>query len=186
MDDTGIVDLFFERDESAITETANKYGSRLRALAMGIVREFETAEECENDTYLRAWNSIPPNEPREYFYPYLARITRNLSLNCCRDRERLKRNAFITELSREMEECIPSSNDTSSHMEEMELAAVINQFLQTLSKEKRVLFVRRYFFMESIQEIANRFGFSVSKVKTSLHRTRKALEEYLVKEGYIL
>ena len=89
MDDREIVKRYLARDESAIRETAGKYGARLRSLALGIVRDAQTAEECENDTYLEAWNSIPPHEPGGYLYPFLARITRHLSLNRCRDRDRL-------------------------------------------------------------------------------------------------
>ena len=103
MDDRGIVALYLRRDETAIWQTAEKYGHRLRALAYGIVNDLQTAEECENDTYMEAWHTIPPHEPSDYFYAFLARITRHISLNRCRDRDRLKRSAFISELSAEME-----------------------------------------------------------------------------------
>ena len=99
MDDRSIVALYLRRDETAIRQTAEKYGSRLRALAYGIVNDLQTAEECENDTYMEAWHTIPPHEPSDHFYAFLARITRHISLNCCRDRSRLKRSAFICELS---------------------------------------------------------------------------------------
>ena len=95
MDDNRIVELYLLRDETAIKQTTEKYGSRLRSLACGIVNDQQTAEECENDTYMEAWNTIPPHEPRSYLYAFLARITRHISLNCCRDRNRLKRSAFI-------------------------------------------------------------------------------------------
>lgn len=108
MEDGQIVDLFLARDEAAIQRSAEKYGLRLRTLALHIVQEIQTAEECENDAYLAAWNAIPPHAPRDYLYAFLARIVRNLALNRCRDRGRLKRDAFVTELSREMEECLPS------------------------------------------------------------------------------
>ena len=106
MDDNRIVELYFLRDETAILQTSEKYGNRLRSLAYGIVNDRQTAEECENDTYMEAWNLIPPHEPRSYLYAFLARITRHISLNFCRDRSRLKRSAFICELSAEMEQCI--------------------------------------------------------------------------------
>lgn len=111
MDDRGIVALYLRRDETAIRQTAEKYGSRLRTLAYRIVNDLQTAEECENDTYMEAWNTIPPHEPSDYFYAFLARITRHISLNRCRDRDRLKRSAFICELSAEMEQCIPAPDN---------------------------------------------------------------------------
>lgn len=94
MDDRSIVALYLRRDETAVRQTAEKYGSRLRTLAYGIVNDLQTAEECENDTYMEAWRTIPPHEPSDHFYAFLARITRHISLNCCRDRSRLKRSAL--------------------------------------------------------------------------------------------
>ena len=126
MDDREIVARYLARDESAIRETAGKYGHRLRALAQGIVWDAGTAEECENDTYLEAWNRIPPHRPESYLYPFLARITRHLSLNCCRDRERLKRSAHLCELSAEMEQCLPAPDDAACRLEENELREAIN------------------------------------------------------------
>ena len=114
MDDSRIVELYLSRDETAVAHTAEKFGSRLRALSYGIVRDHQTAEECENDTYLEAWNSIPPHEPRSYLYSFLLRITRHLSLNCCRNRSRLKRRAFLCELNTELEQCIPAPDDSES------------------------------------------------------------------------
>lgn len=119
MDDRSIVALYLRRDETAIRQTAEKYGSRLRALAYGIVNDLQTAEECENDTYMEAWHTIPPHEPSDHFYAFLARITRHISLNRCRDRSRLKRSAFICELSAEMEQCIPAPDDSSCRMDDL-------------------------------------------------------------------
>ena len=116
MDDDRIVELYLHREESAIAYTQDKYGPRLRALALGIVKDAQTAEECENDTYWGAWNAIPPHDPRPYLYAFLARITRNAALNCCRNRSRLKRGGFVAELSREMEQCISATDDTQSRM----------------------------------------------------------------------
>lgn len=186
MDDHRIVELFLLRDEKAIKQTAEKYGSRLRALADGIVRDLQTAEECENDTYLKAWNAIPPHEPRSYLYAFLARITRHISLNCCRDRKRLKRSAWICELSAEMEECIPAPDDVACRMDDMVLSQTLNQFLSTLSEEKRNIFVRRYWYLDSIDDISKRFTLSESKVKATLYRCRNQLREHLEKEGYAL
>ena len=186
MEDEKIVELYFERNESAIERTSEKYGKRLRAVSNGIVKDIETAEECENDTYLEAWNIIPPNEPKNYFYAFLARIIRNISLNCCRKKNALKRNAFVCELSAEMEECIPSPDDMDCRIDDMVFAEIINKFLSELDAEKRKIFVRRYWYMDSVTEISEKLLLSESKVKTSLFRTRKKLREFLEKEGYAL
>ncbi|MGM9626686.1 MAG: RNA polymerase sigma factor [Faecousia sp.] len=186
MDDDRIVELYLHREESAIAYTQDKYGTRLRALALGIVKDAQTAEECENDTYWGAWNAIPPHEPRTYLYAFLARITRNAALNCCRNRSRLKRGGFVAELSREMEQCISAPDDTQCRMEEIELREAINGFLGTLSTEKRNVFLRRYWYCDATASIAKRYGISESKVKTMLYRVRNQLKLYLLKEGYIL
>ena len=186
MEDEKIVELYLRRDESAIARTAEKYGTRLRSFAYGIVADQQTTEECENDTYLTAWNSIPPHEPRTYLYAYLARITRNLSLSRCRERSTLKRSAHMEELSREMEQCIPAPDDLQCRLDEMALKQAINGFLDTLQEQKRNVFIRRYWYLDSVVDISKRYGISVSKVKTMLFRSRNALREYLEKEGYIL
>ena len=186
MDDNRIVELYLLRDEAAIRQTAEKYGSRLRTLAYGFVKDWGTAEECENDTYMEAWNTIPPHEPRDYLYPFLARIARHLSLNCCRDRSRLKRSALICELSEEMEQCIPAPDDLECRIDDMALRSAINDFLGGLDSEKRNIFLRRYWFLDSIADISGCFGLSQSKVKTTLFRCRSGLRDHLKKEGYIL
>ncbi len=186
MKDEEIVALYLARDENAIEETADTYGARLRTLAFGIVEDRQTAEECENDTYFRAWNAIPPHEPYTYLYAFLARITRHLSLNCCRERHQLKRRAFVCELSHEMEECLPSPDDAACRLDQEELKRALNTFLATLKTEKRNLFVRRYWYLDSIDSIATRYGVSPSKVKTTLFRVREQLRTYLQKEGYEL
>ncbi len=186
MEDEKIVELFAHRDETAVQRTSEKYGQRLHALSLGIVEDWQTAEECENDTYLEAWNSIPPHEPKSYLYAFLARITRHLSLNCCRKRSRLKRNAFINELSAEMEQCIPAPDDLECRMDNLLLQQAINGFLGTLSAEKRNVFLRRYWYFDSIDAIAGRYSLSQSKVKTMLFRMRKQLRKYFEQEGYDL
>ena len=193
MEDEKIVELYFERDEAAIEKTSEKYGKRLRAVSNGIVRDMETAEECENDTYLEAWNIIPPNEPKTYLYAFLARIIRNISLNFCRKKTALKRNAFVCELSAEMEKCIPSPDDMNCRIDDMDcriddmvFAEIMNRFLEELGSEKRKIFVRRYWYMDSVSEISEKFSISESKVKTVLFRIRKKLRDFLEKEGYTL
>ena len=186
MEDGRIVELYLQRDETAIEQTSAKYGIRLRGLAYGIVRDRQAAEECENDTYLQAWNSIPPHEPKDYFYAFLARIARHISLNFCRDRSRLKRSAFLCELTAEMEECIPAPDDAQCRLDDIVFGEAINGFLRTLSEETRNLFVRRYWYLDSVSDLAKRFSLSESNVKTMLFRCRNRLREHLEKEGYTL
>ena len=186
MEDEKIVQMYLDRDESAVRFSAEKYGSRLRALSLGITSDFQTSEECENDTYLQAWNRIPPNEPRTFLYAFLARIARHISIDRCRERASLKRDGYIVELSEEMEMCLPASEDVESRIAEEELGKSISNYLHTISKEKRVIFMRRYFYLDSIVEISKRCAITESKVKSSLFRTRNDLREYLIKEGYAL
>ena len=186
MDDNLIVGLYLQRDETAIRQTAERYGNRLRSLAIGIVNDRQTAEECENDTYLEAWNSIPPHEPRDYLFAFLARITRHIALNCCRDRNRLKRSAYICELSEEMEQCIPAPDDNVCRIDDLALSEAVNRFLAGLDDEKRNVFLRRYWYLDSIADISKRFSFSESKVTSMLFRCRKELREHLIKEGYTI
>ncbi len=186
MEDDAIVQLYLDRNESAIRYSSEKYGSRLRALSLGITSDPQTSEECENDTYLEAWNRIPPTEPRTYLYAFLARIVRHISIDRCRERASLKRSGRIAELSEEMEECLPASDDTEDAVAGKELGRAIGDYLRTIPREKRVIFVRRYFYLDSVAEISRRCAVSESKVKSSLFRTRKELREYLSREGYAL
>lgn len=184
LEDNIIVELYLKRDEAAINETRNKYGARLRSLSCNIVKDVHTTEECENDTYMQAWSCIPPHEPRDYLYAFLARIIRHISLNRCRESNRLKRNAFICELSNELEECIPSSNNIDKLIDDLAFAEFMNNFLQEIDVEKRNIFLRRYWYFDSIDNISKLFGISKSKVKTTLFRIRNNLREHLEKEGY--
>ena len=186
MDDYQIVELYLRRDERAIGCSAEKFGARLRALVCGITGDAQTAEECENDTYLQAWNAIPPHEPRTYLYAFLARIARHLALNRCRELARLKRSAQIMELSAELEQCLPAPDDAACRLDELALREAINGFLGTLREEKRNIFIRRYWFLDSVADIAGRFAISESKVKTTLSRCRAQLRAYLEQEGYTL
>lgn len=186
MDDSIIVDLYLSRDESAISLTAEKYGSKLRTIAYGILSSKSSAEECENETYLEAWNLIPPHEPRTYLFPFLGRIIRHLAIDEYRKAVSQKRDAYVCELTREMEECIPGKKDVAEIVDAKELSQAISQFLENCTYEQRNLFVRRYWFFDSISEISKRYGYSQSKVKTTLFRLREALKDYLEKEGYTI
>lgn len=184
MEDQEIVELFLSRDESALFHTQQKYGARLRRIAFGILGDLNSAEECENDTYLEAWNRIPPHEPGTYLFAFLGRITRHLAIDECRRSAAQKRRAVFCELTREMEECIPAKNGVEEAADAEALIGTVNRFLSGLSKTRRSVFVRRYWFFDPISDIGKRFGFSRGKVKTMLFRTRAALREYLEKEGY--
>lgn len=186
MEDTQIVELYLRRNESAIAHTAAQYGQRLRSVSFGIVQNHETAEECENDTYLQAWNTIPPNAPRSYLFAYLVRIIRHISIDRCRYQQRLCRNAYIQELSTELQCCIPSPEDTESRLEAIALGQTISAFLRQQPEAARNVFLRRYWFTDSIADISHRFGMSQSKVKSMLFRTRNALRQHLEQEGYTL
>ena len=181
MTDSQIVALFWERNEDAIRETDARYGRRLFAVSDKILHIREDAQECVNDTYWKAWDTIPPQRPN-YFYAYLAKICRNFSLMRLQWDAAAKRQAEIIGLTQELEQCIPDpSHDRKA--EGAEIGQILNRFLERLSPESRLIFLRRYWYTDSIAEIAARYQISQSKVKTQLHRTRKKLRQFLVKEG---
>ena len=177
MDDTRIIDLYFERSETAVRATAEKYGKRLLLLAHNITADRPDAEECVNDTYLAAWNTIPPKEPREYLFAFLARITRCKAIDLCCRRTAEKRVATVVELTEELATCIPEAPADG------EIAEALNGFLATLDKETRAIFLCRYFYCDSVKTIARRFAFGESKVKSMLMRTREKLRVYLTERG---
>lgn len=185
MEDREIVALFLKRDENAIKESQKKYGKRLLQLAEGITGSSLDAAECENDAYLSAWNEIPPAEPYEYLYPFLARIVRCLALNMCRDRERHKRKADYVALTDELAEVLPGRGSTEESVDEKLLSDAINRFLAKQKETQRIWFVRRYWFFDSIGTIAANYNVGESKVKVTLMRMRAALGEYLKHEGFM-
>lgn len=186
MDDSKIVDLYLSRDESAISQTSQKYGLKLRRIANQILNNMESAEECENDTYLETWKRVPPHEPRSYLFAFLGKIVRHLAIDECRKNASQKRYALFCELTQEMEECLPSDNNTEEAADLEVLEQAINAFLKTCSEEQRNLFVRRYWYFDSIPEISRLYGYSQSKVKTTLFRLREGLKRHLEKEGYAI
>ncbi len=186
MEDEKIVELYLCRDETTIRHTSDKYGNRLRSVSYRITADEFMSEECENDTYMEAWNRIPPNEPKTYLFQFLSRIIRNISINRCIERKRLKRSAYITELTQEMEQCIPGPDDVESRLDAAVLGEIISSFLHMQAKEKRIIFMHRYYYLDSVSAIARRFGYTESKVKTTLFRMRNDLRKYLTKEGYTL
>ena len=184
MTDEKIIELFFKRDESAISSCDIKYGSRLRGLGERITADPYTAEECVDDTYLKTWNTVPPKNPRNYLFAYLAKILRNLSIDKVRALSREKRSAAMTVLSDELTEAVPASESTDSQLIKNELSNLITSFVSKLGEEQRRIFVMRYFYMEDLKTIAKKLFITEGKVKTVLHRTRDKLKIYLEGYGY--
>lgn len=181
MDDKNIIELFWSRDEKAIEATANKYGRKLHLLANSILKNEEDAEESVNDTYFKAWNTIPPQRP-QYYFAYLSKICRYIAFDKLDWKHAKKRNTHIVELTAEMELCLPDvSND--ARLEGEEIGQLLNRFLDSLSQENRLIFMRRYWYMETIQEISKRYNMSESNIKIHLHRTRTKLRKFLEREG---
>ena len=186
MEDKDIVKLYWERDPDAIKETASKYGVYCRVIARNILGNQEDAEECVNDTYLKAWNSIPPNSPN-VLSAYLGKITRNLSFDRFRQKCADKRGEGEIELVLdELSECISDTAGVEDEVEKKELVRSINSFLDTLSQEKCSIFLCRYWYAMPVSEIAVRFGMSDGNVSVVLNRIRGKLKKYLIERGYDL
>ncbi len=184
MDDQGIIELYWQRNEDAIRQTDYRYGNRLRQLASRILADQQDAEESVSDTYFKAWQTMPPQRPA-YLFAYLAKICRFLAFGILDRRNARKRRAEIVSLTTELETCIPDSRQ-ALQAESEEIGALLTRFLLEQDAESRTIFLRRYWFAQSVQEIALGCGCTQSKVKTRLHRTREKLREYLEKEGIAL
>ena len=183
MEDDKILELFWSRCEQAVSEVSRKYGTYCRGISMQIVGSAEDAEECVNDTWLHAWNSIPPARP-VVLKSYLGRITRNLSINRWRKDTAEKRGGGETEvLLGELEDCLQSRGTVEGEIEMQELSRHISEFLRTLPADKRYLFVRRYWYGDSVSQLAEKTHSGESCVKTTLFRLRRQLKKYLEKEG---
>ena len=184
MDDTSIVDLYWQRDERAIEATAAKYGPYCMKISQNILSNHADSEENVNDTYLHAWHAMPPQRPA-VLSSFLGKLTRNLALNRYKARSAQKRqgDAFALSLD-ELDDCAPTLSDPEDEAAAAELGRSISAFLRTQSSDARIMFVRRYFCCDSIADISSRFGCGESRVKTTLLRTRRKLKEHLVKEGY--
>lgn len=181
MEDQQIIDLFFAREEQAISETQQKYGKLCHSVAKNILGSQEDAQECVNDTYLAAWNAIPPTRPR-YFGAFLCKITRNLSLKKLEHQNAAKRQAGKVVPIDEIETLLPDDR-LRPHVGEVELSELLNTFLRGEKEMSRNVFLRRYWFFDSIEEIAGRYGFSQSKVKSMLFHSRNRLRDFLKREG---
>jgi len=186
MDDEKIVSLYWQRDESAIRETEEKYDRYLHKIAYNILANHEDSRESVNDTYLAAWDSMPPHKP-SVLSTYLAKITRRLSIDCFRRRTRQKRQASEYAISlEELGDCVSGGNTTEEIVNVKLLADAIGIYLRTLPEEARNLFIGRYYFLDSLKEAAAYCGMTESKAKSMLHRTRLGLKDYLRKEGFEL
>lgn len=181
MEDAKIIDLYFARNEDAICQTDAAYGKKLFSLANRILHDPQDSEESISDTYMKTWETIPPRRP-SYFYAYLAKLCRYFALGKLDWKNAAKRKADVVALTDEMELCIPDQRK-EAEVAGKEIGSAITAFLESISQESRVIFLRRYWFCDTIAEIAERYGISESKVKMRLLRTRKQLAEYLSKEG---
>lgn len=186
MRDNEILDLFWARQERAISEAQNVYGNYCYSIAWHILHVKEDSDECVNDTWLRAWNAIPPKRPNRLAL-FLGTITRNLSLDRWKEKNAVKRgNGEMMLALDELAECVPDARGTEEAVEAAELERLLNEFLRTLPERERNVFLRRYWYVDEYGDIAKRYGMKLNTVKTSLHRTRAKLREYLEGEGVMV
>lgn len=182
MEDVQIIGLFWKRDENAIREADRKYGAYCFTIASHILSDKEDAKECVNDVWQKAWESIPPNRPKN-FRAWLGKVCRNAALNIWNRDHAQKRNRGMDVLLSELEECIPSSQTVEKEIENQAISACISTWLTTLPKEERILFVRRYWFGDPVKKLAKEKGISPEKLAQIMYRLRKDLKKALEKEG---
>lgn len=185
MDDESIIDLFFARSEQAIKELDSKYGKVCHRLSYNILHNDLDAEECVNDAYLGTWNAIPPQRPNPLL-TFLCKIVRNLSIMRHHTNTAMKRNSIYDVALDEIEDCLSSPETVEKELETKELARNIESFLDTLTEENRVIFMRRYWFSDSYADIAERVGMTEKNVSVRLTRTRKQMRDYLIERGVLL
>lgn len=185
MDDNRIIELFFQRSEKAIVELSTKYGAISMGIAYNILGNFEDAEECVNDSYLGVWNAVPPKEPNPLL-AFLLRIVRNISINRCTYNSRQKRKNQYYECIDELDYCIASNETVESQLEATELTKNIEEFLDTLNKTNRLIFIRRYWYVDSYESISKLTGMRENSIRTRLSRIRKELKKYLQERGVIV
>lgn len=184
LEDTDIIELFCNRSEQAIKEISEKYGNICSQISKNILNNSQDAEECVNDTYLAVWNTIPPKKP-EHLLSYICRIVRNISIAKYHSNTAKKRNSYYDTALDELDECIPSSLSVEDAVSARELSRLFNIFLSTLSMENRVIFVWRYWYTDSINDIAEKLEISGNNVSVRLSRIRCKFKKFLKKEGYV-
>ena len=184
MDDKQILELYWARSEQAIVETGRKYGAPVRRVTLNILRDEQDADECVNDTWLGAWNSIPPQRP-DPLLTYLCKIARNAALSRRRANLAQKRNSSFDVALEELEACLAAPDSPEGELEARDLAAAINGFLTRLSYEDRYVFVRRYWYGDELSRIADQMGGQSHRLSVRLSRTRNKLKDYLEKEGLL-
>lgn len=184
-EDEKIIELFFQRSEQAIGELDKKYGKVFYQLAHNILNNRQDAEECVNDAYMGAWNAIPPARPAPLL-TYLCKIVRNLSLKVYYKREAAKRSSVYEVAMQEVEGCLPDRSTAETELEARELARMIESFIDTLTPENRVIFMRRYWFSDSYGDIARRVGLTEKNVSVRLARIRQRMREYLIEREVIV
>ncbi len=185
MDDQTIIALFWERNQTAITAVETQYGAKLYQLAFNILNSPADAEECVSDTYFKIWNAVPPERP-VHLFAYLAKICRNQALGKVDYQTAAKRSGLTVSLHDELEQCIPAHSSVEAQADAAQLGRLLNTFLKGLPREQRLLFLRRYWYGDSIAAIAKRYNLSESKTKTTLFRTRKKLKKFLDKEDFTI
>ncbi len=185
MEDFQIINLYWNRDEEAVRETAEKYGRLLQHVSYQILSDYEDSEECVNDTYKRAWDSMPPQKPSS-LSAYLGRIIRNLSINRWHQKHAKKRDSGAAVLLSELSDCVPAGQTPEEAIEGAMLTEIIGGWLETLSREDRVLFVRRYWYCDNLEKLAKEYLTTANKLAGRLFRMRKKLREVLEKEGVII
>ena len=185
LEDDKIIDLFFARSEQAIQELDRKYGRVCHRLSYNILQSWQDAEECVGDAYLGAWNAIPPARPNP-LQAYICKIVRNLSLKRYEYKQAAKRNSNFEIAMQELEDSLSAPDTVESELEARELAQIIEDFLETQTKENRVIFMRRYAYMDSYAEIATRVGLSENNVAVRLNRIRRKLKQYLTEREVFL
>jgi len=186
MEDSAIVDLYWAREERALTETDSKYGGMCRTIAFNILRDRWDSEECVNDTWLRAWNTMPPQRPG-VLSAFLSRITRNLSLDRYKAARAAKRGGGQLPMAlEELGDCVPAIGSVEETVELRELTRILDSFLRDLPEKEACVFLRRYLYVDSTHDIATRYEMAEGSVKSTLYRVRNKLRQRLEQEGVAL
>jgi len=183
MEDTAIIELYWARNEDALIQTDQKYGPMCRSLAFNILSDRQDSEECVNDTWHRAWDTIPPQRP-DSLRAYLGRIVRNLSISRLRKRTAQKRGGGLDVMLSELEDCLPDAGGVEDKLERRELAAAISRWLRTLSPDDRVLFVRRYWYGEPSHDLALKWDLLPNQMAKRMLKLRRSLKQFLEQEGF--